>query len=341
MNKLLFPSILLASFGLFNLLGINNIFFQRQLIFLNIGVIIFFISKKIGRYFFLNNAGFFYWLLVFVLLITFIIGIEIKGSKRWIDFYFFQFQPSEIFKIFFILYFANIFSQKNLNYRILFWKSLLYFIVPTFIIFKQPDLGNAMVLVFLFFILLFFSNIPKKYILKILIFLVFLIPILWFLLAPYQKSRIIAFLNPHTDRYGIAYNMHQSIITIGSGKFFGRGLGLGTQSKLYFLPENKTDFAFASLVEQFGFMGGALIIISFAFIFYFLIKEILNKTNFSDTEERKIFLLELGILSYIFFQFFVNVGMNLGVLPVAGVALPSISYGGTAVITYLFSLSLL
>lgn len=341
MIKFILPSFLIFFFGLFNLLGINYIFFQKQFIFFIFGLIVLFISKKLGRHFFINNASFFYWLFIFILIFTFVIGNEIKGSKRWIDFYFIQFQPSEIFKIFFILYFANIFSEKYFNFRLLFLKSFISFIIPTIIIFKQPDLGNALVLVFLYFVFLFFSDIPKGYIIKFLLVLILLGPILWFFLAPYQKARIITFLNPELDKYGIAYNMHQSIITIGSGQFLGRGLGLGTQSKLYFLPENKTDFAFASLNEQFGFIGGIFVILCYSFLFYFLIQKVLKNSKFKDNEEKKIFFLNLGILNYIFFQFFVNVGMNLGVLPIAGVVLPLISYGGTAIVTYFFSLSLL
>lgn len=341
MINLLFPSILLGLFGVLNLLGINIIFFRKQLIFLILGILVFFIAKKIGRYFFLNNANFFYWLFVFILIITFIIGVEIKGSKRWIDFYFFQFQPSEIFKSFFILYFAKIFSEKKLNFRFTFWKSLFYFLLPTAIIFKQPDLGNALVLFFLYFTFILFSDIPKKYVLNIVLCLIIMTPLIWVLLAPYQKARIKAFLNPNFDRSGIAYNMHQSIITIGSGKLFGRGLGLGTQSRLYFLPENRTDFAFASLVEQFGFLGGLIMILFYLVIIFFLARKLFERASLKDIETKKMFFLNLGILSFIFFQFLVNVGMNLGILPIAGIALPLVSYGGTAVINFFFALSLL
>lgn len=337
MIQFLLPSILLSFFGLFNLLGISYSFFQRQLIAIIFGLITYFVTRKIGRYFFFNNSPFFYYFSVFLLLITYIIGLEIKGAKRWVDLYFFQFQPSEIFKVFFILYLARLFSSPKINYRQKLIQSFIYFIIPTMIIFKQPDLGNALVFGFIYFIFLLFSDIPKKIIFRLIIVFILLAPFFWFLIADYQKARIISFLNPQLDRQGIAYNMNQSIITIGSGKFLGKGLGAGTQSRLRFLPENKTDFAFASLVEQFGFLGALIVIFSFSFIFYQLIKRIIENI-YTDREN---FFYYIGVLSYIFFQFFVNTGMNLGILPVAGIALPLISYGGTSIITFFFALALI
>jgi len=342
MTALLFPSFFLSLFGLFNLLGIDINLFYRQLISAFIAFIIFFVAKKIGRPFFERNATFFYWLFILILIFTFFIGKEVKGSRRWIDLIFFRFQPSEIFKIFFILYFASFFSQKNLFSPIEnFIRALIIFLIPAILIFKQPDLGNALVYGFIFFILLLFSGVPKKYILYLFLFFILFLPLFWQILADYQKMRLVSFFNPHVDKQGISYNMTQAIITIGSGKFLGKGLGLGTQSRLYFLPENRTDFAFASLVEQFGFLGGLTIILLYGWIFYLLIKKLFRYFFATDEEERKNFFYSLGILSFLAFQFFVNVGMNLGIVPITGVALPFISYGGSAVLTLLLGFALL
>ena len=135
--------------------------------------------------------------------------------------------------------------------------------------------------------------------------------------------------------------MIQAVITIGSAKFFGRGLGLGTQSRLFFLPENTTDFAYASLVEQFGFFGGVLLIIFFGIIIYMLIKKILEYFPKNDSDSQQKYLFYIGILIYFITQIFVNIGMNMGLLPIAGVALPLVSYGGSSALAFLITLALI
>src|SRR3989339_2255191 len=248
MLNLLLPTIFLLLFGLFNLLGIKTGFASTQLVNICMGFIGYFVIKKIGRRFFESNSQFFYWSFLIILIVTYIIGYEVKGSKRWIDLYFFNFQASEFFKVFFIVFFASLIakSQKKIDDSFFVAKLFGYFLLPTFIIFKQPDLGNAMVYVFIFFGILFFSNVSKKLILSVLLIIILSLPFGWLFLKDYQKARFVSFVNPQIDKAGTAYNMTQAIITIGSGKLLGNGLGLGTQAKLYFLPENQTDFAFAS-----------------------------------------------------------------------------------------------
>lgn len=287
--------------------------------------------------------NFFYWLFIFLLIITFIIGIEVKGSRRWIDLYFFNFQPSEFFKIFFILFLADFFTKHRQNIKdfSIFLKSLGYLILPLLIIFKQPDLGNAMVLFFIYVIVVLFSGTPKKYLLSSFLTLLLIIPIGWPALKDYQRNRITSFLNPEIDQQGINYNMAQAIITVGSGKFLGRGLGYGTQSKLFFLPENHTDFAFSSLVEQFGFLGGICILVLYFVISTGLIKKL--ALLFQSTDEDILFkrLFMLGFFAYFVFQVFINIGMNLGLLPITGVALPLISYGGSSLVSFMLGLALI
>lgn len=341
--NILISSIFLSIFGLINLFGINQFLFLRQFIYVIISFLIYFVIKKIGRNFFALNSRFFYYLFLSILVITYIVGIEARGSKRWLDFYFFRFQASEIFKPFFILFLSEYFFKTEIffnNFQILF-KSFVYFFIPFFIIFKQPDLANALTYLVIYLSILFFSKIEKKYIFSFFgSFLVF-IPFIWFFLKDYQKARILSFLNPHLDTQGTAYNIIQSIITIGSGMFLGKGLGFGTQSKLAFLPENTTDFAFASLVEQFGFLGGFFIILFYGVLIYFLITKTTKYFFEKNEDDRKKFIYCFGVLIYICFQVFVNIGMNLGILPVAGVALPFISYGGSAILALMISLALL
>lgn len=339
----IFYLIFLSFFGLLNLFGLNQGLFFRQLIYTVFAFIVYFIVKRIGRHFFQINSRFFYFFFLAILIITFIVGIEVKGSRRWLDFYFIRFQASEFFKPFFILFLSSYLSNLPIfkNNFYFFLKSFLYFFIPFFIIFKQPDLANAMSFLVVYFFILFFSNLSKKYYFGFFTFIGLLIPFSWFFLKEYQKARIISFFNPNLDTQGTAYNMIQSIITIGSGRFFGRGLGLGTQSRLYFLPENNTDFAFASLVEQFGFFGGFMIIIFYSAIIFYLAKKVIKFYFQRQKDNQDKFLYILGFFVYICFQFFVNVGMNMGLLPIAGVSLPFISYGGSSIMAFLIGLALL
>jgi rod shape determining protein RodA len=339
----IFSLVFLSVFGLFNLFGLNQELFVKQLIFLVAGFCLYAILRSIGTHFFKVNSKFFYWFFVVILIITYIIGFEVKGSKRWLNFYFFNFQGSEFFKVFFILFMAEILSMKNIfqNSFFNFIKILIYFLIPFLIIFKQPDLGNAMVYFFIFFTLLIFSNYPKKYLGYLISMVIFLLPLGWLAMKDYQKFRILSFIKPSVDVQGSAYNMIQSVITIGSGMFFGRGLGLGTQSRLFFLPENTTDFAFASLIEQFGFFGGFFVLVFFTIIIVYLIKKTIFYYYQKSEEDQKNFLYCLGILTYFITQTVINLGMNMGIMPIAGITLPFISYGGSSVIALLIGFALI
>lgn len=343
MIPILIPSFFLFLFGFFNLFGIRPSLGYTMLINFGMGLVLFFIFKKIGWKFFRSNILIVYWLFIIILLVTYIIGVEVKGSKRWIDLIFFRFQASEFFKIFFILFFADFFAKlpRRSNDFLSLLLSLFYFVVPAFIIFKQPDLGNASVYTYIFFTMLLFSSISKKQVMTLIGLIALILPFSWFFMKDYQKNRIISFVEAHQNDQENAYNMIQAIITVGSGKFFGRGLGLGTQSRLYFLPENRTDFAFSSLVEQFGFLGGFVTLLLFAVILFLLGKRA-HKFVFKDDENgRFIFLFLLGFMSLIFFQVLVNVGMNLGLLPIAGIALPFISYGGSMLVALMIGFAII
>lgn len=343
MGGYIIPIVFLCFFSVFNLFGINQRFYINQISFILVGFVVYFITKKIGRHFFRMNSFFFYSVFLFMLIITYIFGYEAKGSKRWIDLYFFNFQASEFFKIFFILFLSD-FLSKSYGHRNTFGRffvSFILFFIPTFIIFKQPDLGNAMVLFFIYMIMMYFSSFSKKYIAYIIACIISLLPFFWLFLKAYQRNRILSFLNPQIDQEGNAYNMIQSLITVGSGKFFGRGLGLGTQSRLYFLPENNTDFAFSSLVEQFGLVGGLLVIVCYVLIVFYLVKKAIYFFYQQGDDARRRFFYVLGFLSYLVFQVFVNTGMNLGMFPIAGIALPIISYGGSAIATFMMGIALI
>lgn len=343
MIQVLIPSFFLFLFGFFNLFGIRQSLGTTMLLNFGIGLVFFFLFRKIGWKFFRDNSRFFYWVFIAVLIVTFVVGLEVKGSKRWIDLAVFRFQGSEYFKIFFILFFADFFSKlrRGVNPFMVLAVALFYFLLPTLIIFKQPDLGNATVYVFIFFSMLLFSGIPKKNVFSLLLSIGAILPFGWFFMHDYQKQRILSFFRPHLETQQNAYNMIQAVITIGSGKFLGRGLGLGTQSRLFFLPENSTDFAFSSLVEQFGFAGGFIIIFLYAVLLYILFKRAHKFTQKEDESGRFMFLYTLGLMAFIFFQVFVNIGMNLGILPIAGIALPFISYGGSMLASLMIGFALI
>lgn len=343
MMRLIIPALLLFSFGVFNLLGIKGDLIRNELFFVLFAIVAFFVVRKIGRNFISLNSYFFYWLFIIILFITFLLGLEAKGSKRWLDLYFFNFQASEIFKPFFILFLTNFLAKehKGFNKLYVFLASLFYFILPFFVIYKQPDLGNALIYLIIFFFLVLFSPLPKRYVIYMILVGLIVGPISFTLLRDYQRERIISFLNPSINEQGTSYNMIQSVITTGSGQFFGKGLGLGTQSRLFFLPENHTDFAFASLVEQFGFVGGFTILVLFSVIILALFKKLLKRFFNKDEESLASFLYVVGFTVYIASQTLINIGMNLGVFPVAGIALPFISYGGSALVAIMIGIALL
>ncbi|HLL60905.1 MAG TPA: FtsW/RodA/SpoVE family cell cycle protein [Candidatus Nitrosocosmicus sp.] len=325
----------LSIFSLFNIFGISHSLFQNQAVYILVGFVALFIFWYIGINFFKFNSKTFYWMAVILLVITYIIGFESRGSRRWIDFYFFNFQSSEFLKIFFILYLSQLFSSKfELNFQSLIKNSII-FVPPIFLVYKQPDLGNAIIYFLIYMSILFFRGYSIKYFLIGFMFLTALIPISWNFLKQYQKNRLLSFINPEKDPSGISYNLIQAVITVGSGGLIGKGLGLGTQSRFSFLPENHTDFAFASLVEQFGFIGGFVVILLIGIIIFRLIKKAIHYQH--DTFK---FLFLIGVITFLLTQAVINIGMNLGIFPVAGIALPLITYGGSSIITTMMLLGL-
>ncbi len=332
---------LIYLFSIFNLIGIRPDLVIDSIIYFFLGIFLFFLVRFLLKDFIIENSQFFYWLIIVFLILVFLIGSEIRGVKRWLTIYTFNFQPSEFFKVFFTIYLAKLYSQVDRisqSPRLIFLKTLILFVIPFFLIYKEPDLGTAMIIAFLYLALSLFSPLPKKYFLRMFILLIILIPIFWHFLADYQKIRVISFLNPHYHSLTTSYNMVQSIITIGSGGFFGKGLGFGTQTRLNFLPEDHTDFAFASFIEQFGFFGG-LLLLTFYFLFFYSLIQLIKKYLENIKKNLFHFYYVLGIITIVFFQFFINVAMNLGIAPVAGIPLPFFSYGGSSLISLMLAIS--
>lgn len=316
--------ILLAALSIFTLLGINRQLVASQLLYFFIGFFFLFLFYFLGVNFFQLNKHIAYWGLFTVLVFTSLFGEEIRGSRRWIDLYFFKFQASEFLKVFFILYCADFFKNRRVNILI----AAFIFIPTIFIVSRQPDLGSAIVYLTVLSGIIFFAGFPLRYFTYVVIVCAAGVPLVWRGLAEYQRNRILSFIQPSLDPAGISYNLIQSIITVGSGGFWGRGLGRGTQSRFLFLPENTTDFAYASLVEQFGFVAGLAVILLYGLIIYRMVRKLMV------VRERSFYFLFLaGSVILITTQVGMNIGMNVGLLPVAGIPLPLISYGGSSIVS--------
>jgi rod shape determining protein RodA len=273
---------------------------------------------------------------ILLLIAVLIMGQIGKGAQRWLDLGFFRFQPSEMIKITTPMMIAWYLAEHSLPPK---WKQLciaaVLIVIPTLLIAKQPDLGTALLVASSGAGVLFFAGLSWLFILAIIAILTSLTPVVWHLMHDYQRDRVLIFLNPETDPMGRGYHIIQSKIAIGSGGIYGKGWLGSTQSELDFLPESSTDFIFAVFAEEFGLFGclGLLIL-------YLLIigRCLYIASQAQDTYSR----LLAGSLSFTFFVYvFVNIGMVIGILPVVGVPLPLISYGGTSIVTLLAGFGIL
>lgn len=318
-------------------------FMKRQIIWIFTGLAAFFITRSFDWKFLKRSSS---PLIVAYLGINFLLGLllilqnRIKGATSWINLGFFTFEPSDILKIIIILMLAKYFSVRhveiaNIKHIII---SALYAGIPAVLVLLQPDFGSTAIIFLIWFGMVLSSGVNKKHLALVIISITAFFVLSWFfLLAPYQKLRISTFINPLLDPRGAGYNILQSKIAIGSGGLLGKGIGFGSQSRLNFLPEHETDFIFAAFAEEWGFLGVALIFGFFGIflwrIFKYVFVEKLEKNNFEK-------LFAMG-LSFLFFsQFAINVGMNLGMLPVTGLTLPFMSYGGSHIISSFIALGI-
>lgn len=283
----------------------------------------------------------FYGIGVFILLIVLIIGKTGMGAQRWLNLGFLSFQPSEVFKVFFVLamarYLEDITTQLDMMalLRVFFTLAALPFIL----IFKQPDLGTSAIVLMVFFALVAIKGLEKKAATLIIIIGIVSIPflgnIMWENLKVYQKNRLVAFMEPEVDPSGIGYHINQSKIAIGSGKLLGKGYLKGTQGPFRFLPEKHTDFIYAVLAEEWGFVGSLFIL----FLYFALILRGLDTARKAKDEFGR--LIAIGITTIFGIHFFINIGMTMGIMPVVGIPLPFMSYGGTALLTNFISAGIL
>lgn len=276
-----------------------------------------------------------YFLGIALLILVLFIGSKTFGATRWINLYIFQLQPSEVFKIISIIFLAKLFSEwKEFD-----WQKILKIVgaigLALVLILIQPDLGTTSVVFVITLSLLFFSSLKKIYLVIFLGVMIAFSPLAWHFLKPYQKQRIEAFINPAADPQGAGYNVSQAKIAIGSGGVYGRGLGKGSQSQLNFLPVAHTDFIFAGTAEATGFIGSLFL---FTLLITLVLRVIMIARNAKDEFGE---FLALGIATMFLFQSFVNIGMNLGIMPVTGIPLPFVSYGGSAMLLNMICVGIL
>ncbi len=311
--------------------------FHKQIIFVLVGLVAFGWAVKNDYRNLKDYSGLFYFIgNVFLILVLFF-GKTIRGTAGWFNLGFFNIQPVELMKVFLIISLSKYFS-KNYTGQVepqKFFHSFVYIAIPVFLTILQPDFGSAVVMVVIWLSLLWFSGMKLKYFVAIFLILGTTFLLSWnTFLKDYQKERVLTFIDPQRDPLGSGYNVIQSLIAVGSGGILGKGLGQGSQSQLNFLPEKHTDFVFASVVEETGFMGASIILGLFSLLIVRL-HQIFN-------ESKDIFgkMLVGGTASMLFFHIFVNIGMNLGIMPVAGISLPFLSYGGSFIVICLFLIGL-
>ncbi len=303
---------------------------KKQLIALGVGGCVF-VVMALSNYRLLENYALALYLLCSVLLISVLLfGDTIRGSTGWFVVGPVSFQPVELMKVSLVVSLATFFSHRDARHMGLktLVQSALMAGLPIALVLTQPDFGSASMLFGLWFVMIFFAGVSWRYIVALVALGAASLVLAWqFFFAEYQQARILTFLDPSLDPLGQGYNVTQAIIAIGSGGVFGSGLGFGTQSQLKFLPESQTDFIFAVIAEELGFIGVAVLLIAFAVLFLRL-----WKMTRQSRDDFTAFLL-LGAGTVIFLQFFVNVGMNLGLFPVTGIGLPFVSYGGSSLVT--------
>jgi len=298
------------------------------------------LAAVIINYSLLERLGYALWGSSVALLLTVVlVGRSTAGAKRWLSLGFFSLQPSELAKLALVVALAKYYSDRPLPARGLTLRDLavpgFLLLVPFLFIVKQPDLGTAIILWLIFWTMALVVRINRTTLIGLFITFAGMIPLGWRFLKSYQKARLLSFIYPGRDTLGSGYHVMQSKIAIGSGGFAGKGFMQGTQGKLMFLPEHHTDFIFAVLAEEWGLAGSFLVL----GLFIALIFSGLNTAN--NAKDRFGFLVALGITSMFFWHVTINLGMVCGVLPVVGVPLPFISYGGSFLITCMIGAGLL
>lgn len=334
-----FLILIISNFLIFSSASGGISFMTKQITYAVIGIIlstlVFFIPVNVYE----KLAGRIYLFNFIILFLVLILGTNINGAKRWFNLGFMNFQPSELAKILIIICLSVYLYRRNSNIETpkVYWGSLLYIIIPVLLILKEPDLGTSLVIIFIWFITnLCLGTSSKNIIVSILLFFV-LISSVWFIpgiLKPYQRERIITFINPEADTLNTGYHVTQSKIAIGSGGPLGKGFLKGGQRALNFIPEQHTDFIFTVVGEEWGLLGCSILLCLYLILLYRIILIALESRDLISKG------IVMGICSMFVFQLFTNIGMTLGIMPVTGIPLILVSYGGTSLICNLMAIGI-
>lgn len=340
---ILFVSVILVSLA--GLVTMNSFvgeskFFERQFIWIIVSLFVFIVASSIN-WSFLKNTKIIVSLFgfsVFLLLLLFSLGSVFKGAQSWFNLGVFSFQPVDLVKIVVILILSKYFGRRHIeiaNIRHILVSGFYVFVIFA-LVFLQPDFGSAIIIFFLWLGMVLVSGLSKKHLLAVFLVGIVVFAGLWlFVFKPYQKDRIKNFLNPLTDIRGSGYNAYQSVIAVGSGGVFGKGVGYGTQSKLQFLPEYETDFIFAAFAEEWGFLGITLLLLLYGIIFWRMLSiAFKGGSNFE-------ILFGVGLTLLFLIHTIIHIGMNIGLLPITGNTLPFMSYGGSHLLAEFLGLGML
>jgi rod shape determining protein RodA len=323
--------------GLFDTSNLLQDFTFRQILYAGAGFLALFVLSLLDYRIFAGLQWVFYLVLLALLGIVFALGQITLGAQRWIPLGPFQLQPSEVGKLLLVLVLAKFLADNSKQMDK--WRTLGFsfglVLLPAIMTYLQPDLGTSLIFMFLWGVMVLAAGLPWKQLLILALVLAILLPIVFLTLQPYQRDRITTFLNPTSDPLGAGYNVNQARIAIGSGQVLGRGIGSGTQSQLQFLRIRHTDFIFSVVGEELGFFGGVFFFALYAFVLIRMLRAAqVSRSTFGR-------LTAVGFASSLFFQAFVNLGMNVGIMPVTGIPLPFVSSGGSSLVTYLMMVGII
>ncbi len=335
---------LLIALGLATLFSLSSVsvfpFFRRQLLWLAVGLVFLITGSAVDFRIFRTQTVavvLFYGLAVALLFLVLLLHLRVRGVESWLSLGGLTLQPVEPMKLALIILLAKFFSKRHVEiFRIQHViVSGLYAAVPVLLVLVQPDLGSAIILMTTWAAIVMFSGMRLRHFFVLIMIGVVVAGGFWHWgLAPYQKARVTSFLNPYADPRGAGYQMIQSMIAVGSGRIWGKGLGYGSQSHLNFLPEAEADFIFAAFAEEWGFAGAVVLI---GLIFFVLCRIVLIGMRASDNFSR---LYTVGFAAVIFMQSFIHIGTNMGILPITGITLPFVSYGGSSLVTLLLGVGI-
>ncbi|MCK9273948.1 MAG: rod shape-determining protein RodA [Syntrophales bacterium] len=312
--------------------------YMKQIYWIMLGTGLMILAFSVDYHVFVRYGYLIYGFSILLLLAVFLYGHITNGSQRWLVVLGFSFQPSELVKLTMIIALTKFIDEHKAQDGYTLGSLLIPFcivLIPSLLILKQPDLGTALFLMILFFSIVLFVGVRKQTLAVLAGTGIFLLPLLWIFMKDYQKERLLTFLNPELDPLGSGYHIIQSMIAVGSGGITGKGFLKGTQSQLKFLPEQQTDFVFSVFAEEWGFLGGMILIVLFIALILWGFRIGRRARDLPGL------LIAYGASISIFWAMFINIGMVLGLLPVVGIPLPFLSYGGSSLVVLMISAGLM